>query len=353
MMTSNKFLFVEFDPLKASDEMFEHYFDLDDEWEMEEDSDEPLYPRESRKKFLLDPHPNHKYHRWLIYSDMVSKRVIGYGGLRINSEEDPNYEENKHVGIFSIFVTKEFRRKKLGSIILRTILEKAKELKRISILQSGTLLDSGKKFLTYNKGEIANEWSESRLYFREIDWELMEEWKREGLVKAEKDGITLLSFFECPEEIIEKYMQIYTETFNQQPIGELEGRPKFTPETRRLDEKRLTEKGVEWYTIVTKEKNETISGLTEYFYYSEAPHKIDQGLTGVKVEFRGRGLGKWLKAEMILHIKKRFPNLKYFGTMNATQNAAMLSINERMGFKEHFIRQFFKFKLEELDNIVD
>ena len=184
------------------------------------------------------------------------------------------------------------------------------------------------------------------------NWDLMEEWKQAGLVKAEKDGITLLSFFECPEEIIKKYMQIYTETFNQQPIGELEGRPKFTPETRRLDEKRLTVKGVEWYSIITKEKDEIISGLTECFYYSQAPHKIDQGLTGVKIEFRGRGLGKWLKAEMILYIKKKFPSLKYISTMNATQNAAMLSINERMGFKELFIRQFFKFKLKELDNLV-
>ena len=46
MMSSNNFSIVEFDQLKASDETIEQYFDIGDEWNVEEDPDEPLFPRE-------------------------------------------------------------------------------------------------------------------------------------------------------------------------------------------------------------------------------------------------------------------------------------------------------------------
>ena len=42
MMISDNLRFVEFNPSESTEEMFEHFFDLDDEWEMEEDPDEPL-----------------------------------------------------------------------------------------------------------------------------------------------------------------------------------------------------------------------------------------------------------------------------------------------------------------------
>jgi len=34
------------------------------------------------------------------------------------------------------------------------------------------------------------------------------------------------------------------------------------------------------------------------------PQVIDQGFTGVRTDARGRGLGKWLKAAMLLHVRK-------------------------------------------------
>jgi RimJ/RimL family protein N-acetyltransferase len=351
MMLSTSYIIEVFEPLESSDEVIELYFDLADEWSLEEDPDEPLFPREARKKFLLDPHPNSHNYRWLVYQDKDKNKVIGYGNLSIFTEKHPNYEENKHVAFFSIYVTRELRRKRLGSKIFREIIDKAKELGRLSTFHCGTAIESGHEFLSHFKGTISNEGATNRLYFSDANWDLMEDWRKTVSKKANKEGMEMEDFYECPEDIIEEYMLLYTETMNQQPLGELEYVPKFTPETRRFDEKRLSEKGVEWYTLITRENDGTISGLTEYFYFKQAPHRIEQGLTGVKEVFRGRGLGKWLKAEMMFRVKERFPEVKYFETGNATENAPMLSINERMGFKEFLPNKLYKFKLEELDKI--
>ena len=69
------------------------------------------------------------------------------------------------------------------------------------------------------------------------------------------------------------------------------------------------------------------------FYNPGFKSMITQELTGVKKEYRGRGLGKWLKAAMLLKVKEDFPEAKTVRTENATTNAPMLSINERLGFK--------------------
>jgi RimJ/RimL family protein N-acetyltransferase len=60
---------------------------------------------------------------------------------------------------------------------------------------------------------------------------------------------------------------------------------------------------------------------------------VHQGFTGVRTDGRGRGLGKWLKAAMLLHVCEVYPNLEWVVTENAGSNAPMLAINTRMGFR--------------------
>ena len=88
--------------------------------------------------------------------------------------------------------------------------------------------------------------------------------------------------------------------------------------------------------------------MTEILYDPRDGHRILQELTGVRPEFRGRGLGKWLKGKMILHIKETYPKAQRIITGNAESNAPMLSINERMGFKKYKGAEGYKFQTEEL-----
>jgi RimJ/RimL family protein N-acetyltransferase len=62
---------------------------------------------------------------------------------------------------------------------------------------------------------------------------------------------------------------------------------------------------------------------------------LTQGLTGVVQNYRGQGKGKWVKAAMLLKIRDEFPDIKVISTGNATSNAPMIAINERLGFNLH------------------
>ncbi len=82
-----------------------------------------------------------------------------------------------------------------------------------------------------------------------------------------------------------------------------------------------------------------------------APYKrqfIEQGFTGVRADARGRGLGKWLKAAMLLHVREIYPGLQTVVTGNASSNGPMLAINKKMGFKEHRAGNEYQITLERL-----
>ncbi len=215
-----------------------------------------------------------------------------------------------------------------------------------STIQSGVVLDSGHQFCKKYNGILALQGAENRLYMKSVDWQLMDKWREEGLKRTNE--VTLEMFNEVPEHSIQEYVDLYTETMNQQPLGEIETRSKISAESRRINETRFKEKGLEWTTIISREKDGRISGLTEIFYINDYPHEIEQGLIGVKEEYPGKGLGKWLKAQMAFFIKDSYPSIDHITTGNANENAAMLSINNRMGFKEHQSGTSYKFRTDEL-----
>src|SRR5438477_276233 len=69
-----------------------------------------------------------------------------------------------------------------------------------------------------------------------------------------------------------------------------------------------------------------------------APYRrtlIEQQFTGVLPAARGRGIGKWIKAAMLLHVRELYPDAEWVVTGNAHSNAPMLKINRTMGFKAY------------------
>jgi GNAT superfamily N-acetyltransferase len=69
-----------------------------------------------------------------------------------------------------------------------------------------------------------------------------------------------------------------------------------------------------------------------------APYRrtiVEQMLTGVRPDARGRGIGKWIKAVMLDHIRTLYPDAQWVSTGNAASNAPMLAINQKLGFKPY------------------
>lgn len=347
-MNKTKWKINTFNPQTASNDLWEKFFDTFKKFHEEMYPGDPLPSKEITKKEMKNPDPDFKNFRWLVLSEEHDMNVIGYGRATIYNESSPAYQPNKHIAFAFLFVDSEYRRLGIGTDLLKILVAKVKEEKK-AVFQGGSQHESGKNFCQKHGGKIALTEEESRLKLEEVDWKLINEWIDEGSQRAV--GITIERFETVAEKDMEEYCQIYTETLNQVPKGELEWEALETPETRRIREERQKLLETTWTTIIAREKDGTISGLTETVYYPDRATLLFQGLTSVKEEYRGRGIGKWLKATMITYAKKTFPEVKFLVTDFAVSNAPMITINKRLGFKKHKMWIEYKFNVEELINI--
>jgi len=328
----------------------------DDFWEkyhvFKEKSFRELFPNDSlpnRKVVEIDVKKgwtNYHVFRNLVYKDSTKKEIIAESIFAINKEDSPGYEDNKHNSFFYILVDSRFRRQGLGSRLFKSIVEKAKE-SGCKFTETDTYYDSGRKFCKKLGGKSINEQTENRLHLEEIDWELVNEWRNEGKKKAPM--VVLENYFIVHERDIVEICELETTLESQMPTLDSEDKKWtdiYTPERKRERERLRKEQGYINYTIISREYNGTISGMTEIRYSrTDRPERINQGLTGVLEDYRGRGLGKWLKAEMLIYIENHIPDARFIVTGNADHNAPMVSINERLGFKPYYNESSFKFRL--------
>ncbi|NPE09350.1 MAG: GNAT family N-acetyltransferase [Asgard group archaeon] len=343
------------DLTKITIEQFDHDNLAEDFWEkyhlFNEKSHRELYPddslpnREVAEISILEGWPNYYVFRDIVYKDSSKKEIIAYSFFAINREDSPSYEDNKQNSFIYILVDSRYRRQGLGSLLFEAIIKKVKE-KGCKFTETDTFYDSGRTFCKRFGGKLINEHTENRLHMEEINWELINEWRNKGKEKAPM--VILENYLIVPEKDIIEICELETILESQMPT--LDGQDKwtdvYTPERKREIERMRQKQGYINYTIISREYNGTISGMTEVRYSrTDRPERIHQGLTGVLEEYRGRGLGKWLKAEMLIYIENHIPDARFIVTGNADHNAPMNSINERLGFKPYYYESSFKFRL--------
>jgi len=346
-VVSQKSFHVEpFEPKSASKALWGAYFNFDRSLFKETCPDPDEEPISSKiiKRFMADPGPFQQHVYWMVLGEDKAQ-MIGFGQVSFVLEKAPNYEENKHIASCAVRVARGYRNRGLGAQLLQAIVGQALN-KNVTLLQTNTSHEAGHAFCKHFGGEAAIEGAENRLQLADVDWDMIEAWQQEGPKRA--PGVRVEDFESVPEASIAPYTELYTETMNQQPMGELENKMITTPQSRRVQEQEMKKKGITWLTKVTREKSGAISGLTEVLHAEEEPHKVFQQLTGVGEAFRGRGLGKWLKADMLLHVRDRYPEVRCIVTGNADVNAPMLSINTRMGFKTFLNNTVYQVQLNDL-----
>jgi GNAT superfamily N-acetyltransferase len=322
--------FNEFRPIEMTEEDWERYFQSRERIQCEMNPNDPPPSRNQRRNYMLNPHPDYELSWWQVRSN--SEEVVGMGGVWWAREKTTIYDEAKDVAYADMILEKKYTTEKIQREFLRCLARKADDVGKSKLIvetraehQSSLLINLG--------ASIVSERATNRLHLCDVNMEMIEQWRVEGRERAPE--VIIERFCSVPDADLNQYSELYTETWNQAPLEEAAPDLVVTPESRREMESYFDSQSEIWTTMVSREPDGTISGLTEIWYQPESWHLIEQGLTGVREKYRGRGIGKWLKAEMLVYAMKAYPKAQAIEAGNANANAPMLSINQRMGFKTY------------------
>lgn len=323
---------VELDPKAPTRETWAQYHAYRRLRQHETRPEDPMLPDEMVEKDWLQENPYDEERVLLVEQDGQFIASLHAGR---SLPASPGYETNKQYHYAGGHVLKPYRRRGIGTALTRHLVRLMEEA-GTTVLTTGTEEPDGHAFLKWLGAEEKLTGAENRLDLHAVDWAMLEKWVADGRSRSPD---TQLVFYEhrVPEEAMPAVTQALSEMLNTMPFDDLDhGEIVVTPETMQIQYYQWMDNvNGEHYLYMTVEPDGTISGMTDTNYIPAKPDRIGQMFTGVRPTCRGRGLGKLLKASMLLFIRERYPDARWVVTNNANSNDPMLAINRQMGFKTY------------------
>lgn len=259
--------------------------------------------------------------RWVVRD---GDRLAGHVVLMLPLQDNPQ------LGIFTVTVHPDSRRRGIGTALLRAVVRAAAADGRRSLVGEAYEGTPGEDFCrAYGLRPVSTE-RVSLLRLADVDRPDVE-----AAAAAAHPGYRLERWTgRCPDALVGSYGRAKA-AMNDAPVGDMDmaGRT-YPPEVIRQEEDTFRAAGGELRVVVAvHEASGEVAALTETVANS-SPRAMQED-TAVVPAHRGRGLGLWVKADMLLRLGAERPEVTEILTGNATGNAHMLAINERLGFRPY------------------
>jgi GNAT superfamily N-acetyltransferase len=240
--------------------------------------------------------------------------------------------DNRHLGALDLFVHPGYRRRGVGSELLRHAVTVLAEERRRTLIGETDEGSAGAAFCAAHGLHPVKTDQLSLLKMTDLDWADVD-----ALAAANHPGYRLLSWQEaCPDELLEPFARAKY-AMNDAPVGEMDVAERgWSTEVIRGWERQLRHLDRQQRVVAAlHEASGEVAGFTEVELRRRAPALSEQGDTAVVAAHRGRGLGLWLKAAMLRQLQEARPDVTGLLTGNAASNTHMLRINLRLGYRPY------------------
>ena len=297
---------------------FEAALELQQRLDRARDPDLPVTPAaELRATFDDDASENARHERIVAFDD---GQAVAFGHLELT--RDP---ANAALAIVEITPVQS----DASISVLSELLPMARADGRTSVIAWGDCTPEADAFWTGLGAELRSTEQESDLDVAAVNAELMRRW-----INAAPGDIDLVDWQgRCPDEYINALV-VTANAMNDAPTDNLEIEDmSFDAATLRADFDARDACGIDYVGILAVCADGSAAGATEVFVNRLRPAYSWQWNTVVLPAHRGRGIGRWMKAAMWQRLRAEAPEVAMLRTGNAESNAAMLAINNEMGFR--------------------
>ncbi len=250
----------------------------------------------------------------------VDGRAVGFVYLRLPEDE------NRHMALVDVVIHPDWRRRGIGTAVLRGLLPELVGLDRRTV--EGWLVVAGSPGDLWAKSlgfRTVRSVARMELRFADADRALWEVVPPDGYRVVRWAGA-------APESLVGSYASARS-AIHDAPSGQTEFRqPEWTVARVRESEARALEQGVDQRVVVAL-SGDTVVGLTEVVMLPDRKGEYFQGDTAVLAAHRGRRIGLWLKGEMARWLTAEDPGLTRVTTATESDNHHMIRVNREMGFR--------------------
>jgi GNAT superfamily N-acetyltransferase len=316
-----------FDPDAASEKLWAAFNETRRAIASEFWPDEPILDDAETRREVQTTNPMVEFRRWVA---MEGDEVAGSIRAAFRRPGTPDAEDYARFLWAGGGVRASSRRRGVGTLLLREVHKLMHALDK-TVLTMSAQTDPGHAFIK-QVGSIEKHCTvEQRAIFADLDWVHLRHWEdgatAQGLIWERYSG-------HVPRDVLVALLPVFTELFADVPLGGLETGPiRWEMNGYDLWYETLDRVGGAHHLVLLRAPDGSVAGLSEAAWDIRVPSIVRQQLTAVARPWRGRGVGRALKAAMLRQVHQTHPEATVIGTNNAEVNAPILSINARVGFK--------------------